>query len=311
MTQQERFVGIDVSKRWLDVAIWPDGGSWRVTNDPPGLGELVARLQPLGALAIGLEASGGYEREPVAALLDAGLAARLVNPLRVRRFAQACGVMAKNDRLDALVIARFVATIEHREIRKDPETERIAALVTARRQVREELTRATHQASHARLPELQRLARRRIAQLKAEIVLLDKTIAQATARNSELARKDALLQSVPGVGPVLSAALLGLMPELGALTNRQAAALLGVAPFDCQSGTFKGQRRIRGGRSALRDITYMAALVAGTHNPVMKAFKLRLQAAGKPPKLILVAIMRKLIVTLNAMVRDSNPWQTA
>lgn len=270
------FVGIDVSKARLDVAVLPSGDTFEVTNDPGGWHELIRRLRPLGAAAIGLEASGGYERAVLREMVEAGLAGRLVNPLRVRQFARA-----------------------------------LAELVTARRQVTDEITRLKSQAGHSTQTLLKRLAKARAVHLERDRAVLDKAIAAAIAADPDLAAKHRLLRSVPGVGPVYAAALLAFMPELGNLTNKQAAALLGVAPFDCDSGGYKGQRRIFGGRRALRDTAYMAALVAGTHNPVFKAAKDRLLAAGKPRKVALVALMRKMIVTLNAILRTNLPWAHA
>lgn len=308
MVSQAVFVGIDVSKARLDVYLWPVG-EWReFANDSKGIRALVRYLSGLGAEAIGLEASGGYEREVLAALRAAGLPAHRLNALRVRRFAQGCGIMAKNDRIDAAVIARFVSCVPQAEPVDDPAAARLAELVTARRQLVEELTRCTNQASRTVHGVLKRLAARRIARLKADILLIDKATAEAVAADERMAHRNDLLRSVPGVGPVFAHTLLALMPELGNLTRRQAASLVGVAPFDCESGTFRGQRRIIGGRKTLRDAAYMAALVAGQHNGVMKAFKQRLAEAGKPPKLILVAIMRKLICALNAMIKHDQPW---
>lgn len=311
MAQEKVFVGIDVSKERLDVAIWPIGEALEVRNDRDGLRELIRQLRRLPAEAIALEASGGYERRPLRALLDAGLPARLVNPLRVRQFAKACGILAKNDRLDAVAIARFVAAVPQRPVQRSRTTEALAELVTARHQLTDELTRAKNQAQHSGQPVIARLAKRRIERLKADLLLLDKTIATAVAADAELARKNELMRSVPGVGPVFAHSLLALMPELGSLTNRQAASLLGVAPFDFDSGAFKGQRHIFGGRRDLRDIAYMAAMVATSSNPIFKTFSDRLRAAGKKPKVAIVAVMRKLITTLNAMLRDNLPWRYA
>lgn len=311
MAQQEAFVGIDVSKARLDVAVLPSGEAFEVANDEGGWRELVRRLRPRGAAAIGLEASGGYERGILRALIEAGLAARLINPLRVRQLARAWGMMAKNDRLDALAIARFVQLIPQRKTVRSRATDALAELVTARRQVTDEVTRLKNQAGHATQALLKRLAKARVQQLERDRAVIDKAIAHAIAADPNLAAKHRLLRSVPGVGPVYAAALLALMPELGNLTSKQAAALLGVAPFDCDSGGYKGQRRIFGGRRTLRDIAYMAALVAGTHNPVFKAAKDRLLAAGKPKKVALVALMRKMIVTLNAILRNEQPWAHA
>ena len=305
---QAVFVGIDVSKARLDVCLWPSGEWCEFANDAKGIRALVRHLARLGTAAIGLEASGGYEREALAALCCAGLPAHRLNALRVRRFAQGCGIMAKNDRIDAAVIARFVSCVPQREAVHDPAAARLTELVTARRQLVEELTRCTNQAARSVHGVLRRIAARRIARLKADILLIDQAMAEAVAADEQMAHKNRLLRSVPGVGPVVAHTLLALMPELGSLTRRQAASLMGVAPFDCESGTFRGQRRIIGGRKPLRDATYMAALVAGQHNPVMKAFKKRLAEAGKPPKVILVAIMRKLVSTLNAMIKNNQPW---
>jgi transposase len=311
MTQEEAFVGIDVSKARLDVAVLPSGDTFEVANDEGGWDELIRRLRPLGAAAIGLEASGGYERAVLRKLIEAGLAGRLVNPLRVRQFARACGTIAKNDRLDALAIARFVQTIPQRKTVRSRAIDALAELVTARRQVTDEITRLKSQAGHSTQALLKRLAKARAQHLERDRTVLDKAIAAAIAADPDLAAKHRLLRSVPGVGPVYAAALLAFMPELGNLTNKQAAALLGVAPFDCDSGGYKGQRRIWGGRRTLRDIAYMAALVAGTHNPLFKAAKDRLLAAGKPSKVALVALMRKMIVTLNAILRTNLPWAHA
>jgi len=303
--------GIDVSKAFLDAEILSPRQAKRFTNDREGWAELIRWLKPYPIEAIGLEASGGYERGLFNALRDAGLPARRVNPLRVRQFAKALGILAKNDRLDANVIARFVASVPQHAVDRNPAAEALAELVTARRQLCEDLTRTRNQAEHSTQPVVRRISNQRIKRLKAEIALLDDAIAEAVAHDQHLARKNQLLRSVPGVGPVFAHTLLALMPELGSLTNRQAASLLGVAPFDCDSGTFRGQRRIFGGRQHVRDVAYMAALVAGRRNPVLATFRSRLRDAGKPPKVVIVAIMRKLITTLNAILRDGLQWATA
>jgi transposase len=308
MASQAVFVGIDVAKARLDVCLWPTGEWLEFANDSKGIRALVRHLARLEPAAIGLEASGGYEREALAALCTAGLPAHRLNALRVRRFAQGCGIMAKNDRIDAAVIARFVSCVPQHEAVHDPAAARLGELVTARRQLVEELTRCTNQAARIIHGVLKRMAARRIARLKADILLIDQALAEAVAADEHMAHKNRLLRSVPGVGPVFAHTLLALMPELGKLTRRQAASLIGVAPFDCESGTFRGQRRIIGGRKPLRDAAYMAALVAGQHNPAMKAFRQRLADAGKPPKVILVAIMRKLLATLNAMIKNQQTW---
>lgn len=311
MAQEKLFVGSDISKDLIDVAIWPTGESLQIRNDRDGWRELIRWLRPLAVEAIGIEASGGYERGLLRALLDASLPARLVNPLRVRQFARACGIMAKNDRLDAVVIARFIAVVPSCALERSRSVEALAELVIARHQLTDELARAKNQAEHGGQPMVLRLAKRRILRLKADILLLDKAIAQAVAADDHLAHKNSLMRTVPGVGPVFAHSLLALMPELGSLTNRQAASLLGVAPFDFESGAFKGERKIFGGRRNLRDVAYMAAMVACSCNPIFKAFSDRLRAAGKKPKVAIVAVMRKLITTLNAMLRHNQPWRYA
>ena len=280
MTQQDVIAGIDVSKDRLDVCLWPTGETMAFANDPAGCARLARRLAGRAVTAVALEASGGYEREAMAALRAAGLRLHRLNALRVRRFAQGCGIMAKTDRIDAAVIARYLAAVPQRAAIDEPAAEAVAELVTARRQLVEEMTRCTNQAAQSRQAVLQRLARRRIARIKADILALDQAIATAVEADADMARKSRLMRSVPGVGPVLTHSLLALMPELGRLSGRQAAALVGVAPFACESGRYKGQRRISGGRKPLRDTAYMAALVAARHNPVMAAFKQRLVDAS-------------------------------
>ena len=311
MTHQQCFVGIDIARDRLDIAIWPGGAQFSVANDRNGRAELVRKLKPWQIERIGLEASGGYERSVIRALLDAGQTVCRANPRRVRRFAQALGIEAKNDRLDALVIARFTASADLHSFTRDPLIERLAELVTARRQLCDDLTRAGNQADHVTEPVLQRLTKQRIDRLKLDIATLDKAIAELVRSDAQLAARSTLLRSVPGVGPVFAHTLLALMPELGSLSNRKIASLLGVAPFDDQSGRRNGHRHIFGGRQAVRDVAYMAALVAGVHNPHLRDFKQRLTQMGKQPKVVIVAIMRKLITILNAIVRDNSPWKHA
>jgi transposase len=311
MAQMVATVGIDVSKDRLDVAVHPSDEQFSVSNDGAGWRRLVGRLKPLMARAIGIEASGGYERGAIGALLEAGLPVRSVNPWKLRLFAKAAGVLAKNDRLDARVIARFVATMPSREVRRDPAVEHLAELVTARRQLVDALQQIGNQTEHLRDAALRRLQARRIRQLKRDVGQLDRLIDQAIAANPKLNARRDLLCSMPGVGPVLAATLLALLPELGSEPNRSIAALVGVAPYDFDSGKMKGLRCIFGGRAAIRRVLFMAAQVAAMFNPTLKVFKQRLLAAGKKPKVAVVAVMRKLIVTLNAMVRHNSPWRPA
>ena len=309
MAQIVTTVGIDVSKDRLDVCIQPADEQFSVTNDPAGWRQLVRRLRPLMARAIGLEASGGYERGAIDALLEAGLPVRLVNPWKLRKFAQAFGVLAKNDRLDAQMIAQFVASAPSREVRRNRAVDHLAELVNTRRQLVDALQQIGNQAQLLRDAALRRLQTRRIRQLERDVVRLDQLIGQAIAADASLSARRDLLCSMPGVGPVLAATLLALLPELGALPNRSVAALVGVVPYDCDSGKMKGLRCIFGGRAAIRRVLFMAAQVAARFNPVLKAFNQRLLGAGKKPKVAIVAIMRKLIVTLNAMLRHNASWQ--
>lgn len=311
MAQHDQFVGIDVSKARLDVCLWPQGESGAFANDRDGLRALIRWLRRVRPQAIGFEASGGYERALLAALCEAGLPARRVNPMRVRQFARAAGVLAKNDRIDAATIARFCAALPQREVIHDPVRAMLCELVTARRQLCEERTRCANQAEQTASALLKRIAAQRIKRLSAEIALVEAEIARLIADNPELAQRNAIMRSVPGVGPTTAATLLAFMPELGAMSARQAASLAGVAPFDCESGAFRGKRRIAGGRKPPRDALYMAALVASRRNTAMAAAYRNLRSAGKPAKVALVAIMRKLVTALNAMIRNNQQWAAA
>lgn len=309
MARGTLFVGIDVSKAVLDVMILPDGVRLRVGNDDAGWSAIVERVGERPAV-IGLEASGGYERGAARAMMAAGLRVRQVNPHRLRQFARALGLKAKNDRLDAEAIARFVASVPGRDLVRRQEVEAISELARGRRQLADEGARLANQAAHLCDPLLKRLNARRRIQIAASLALLDKRIAQVIAADEALARKARLLASVPGIGPVATHTLLADLPELGTLTRRQIASLVGAAPFDCESGTWKGQRRIAGGREGVRRVLFMAAMSAVQHNAVLAAFAKRLKEAGKPPKVALVAALRKLTTILNAMVRTGLTWTT-
>src|SRR5246127_2169999 len=303
------FGGIDVSKDRLDITVLPDEQCSSVSNDAAGWAELVEWLRRFSISAIGLEASGGYERGVVRALLAAGMSVRQINPFKLRQFAKASGTLAKNDRLDARMIASFVAVMPTRPAqRQTPMIEQLAAMLTVRRQLSEQKV-ATENAS--RLLEgamLQRLSRRRVAGLTADIDLLDERLVEIVTADPALAHRFRLLTSMPGVGAVLACTLIALLPELGQMSRKQVAALVGVAPYAFESGKFKGRRCIWGGRAPVRNVLYMAAMSASNWNPVFKAFHDRLKAAGKLPKVVIVAIMRKMITALNAMVRDDVVW---
>jgi transposase len=311
MAQIVATAGIDVSKDRLDVAVHPTDEQFSVTNDEAGWRMLIRRLKPLGTRAVGLEASGGYERGAIIALFKAGLPVRSVNAWKLRQFARAAGLLAKNDRLDARAIAWFVATLPSREVRHDPVVDRLAELVTARRQLVDAIQQTGNQTEHLRDAGLRRMQQRRIRQLERDLAELDLRIARAIDESPALSARRDLLCSMPGVGPVLAATLLALLPELGTLGSRPIGALVGVVPYDFDSGRMRGLRCIFGGRAAVRRVLFMAAQAAALWNPTLKAFKQRLLAAGKKPKVAIVAVMRKLIVTLNAMLRDNQTWRTA
>jgi transposase len=303
------FCGIDVSKDRLDVMVLPEQQRFAVRNDAAGWAELIARLCGFAIAAIGLEASGGYERGAMRALLAAGLPACQVNPFKLRQFAKASGVLAKNDPLDTRMIASFVAIMPTRPAQpRPPAIERMAEMLAVRRQLNVEKVAAENAARLLEDTMLQRLSRRRIARLAADIDMLDRHLAVITASDAALAHRYRLVTSMPGVGPVLACTLIALLPELGTMSRKQVAALVGVAPYDFDSGKFRGRRCIWGGRAPVRDVLYMAAMSASNWNPVLKAFHHRLKAAGKLPKVAIVAVMRKIITTLNAMVRDDVVW---
>ena len=309
MTQNNAFVGIDVSKARLDVAV-TTGEIWSVDNDPAGWAELIGRLGRIGPQAVGLEPSGGYERGVIDALTEAGVAVRQVDAARVRAFAGVLGLKAKTDRIDAMLIARFVQTLPGRTVEPDARSRALAELVDARRALCEEQVRLRNQAEQVRDPMLRRMAVRRLNRMKADVLLLEKRLTDVVAADPELADRDRRMRSVPAVGPVLSWTLMAHLPELGRLSHKQIAALVGVAPYDRQSGTLKGRSMIRGGRAVVRNVAYMAALIGARYNPVLKAMKQRLADKGKPGKVILVALINKLMTLLNAIVRDHSEWRT-
>jgi transposase len=309
MAQFAPKVGIDCSDARLDVHIHPLDIAFSVANDKEGWQELDRHLAAVQAEIVALEASGGCERGVAHFLLERKYALRLLDPYRVRQFAKASGKLAKNDRIDAAIIALFVATIPTRPLVRHKRLERLAELVTARAQLVEQVTVAQNQARHHADSILQRLDARRAKALQADIQLLDRHIAECVAADADLAAKNQVLRSMKAIGPVVAHTLLALLPELGKLSRKQVAALVGVAPFEDQSGKRQGVRFIQGGRPAIRTALYMAAIVAGNHNPTLKRFRDRLRSAGKKPKVAIVAVMRKIITTLNAMLRDQAQWK--
>lgn len=305
-------IGIDVSKHRLDVAILcPASGEIRCQhydNDPQALQTLTQALLPLQSERIVLEASGGYERALLHVLSEADLPVVCVNPRQVRDFARALGRLAKTDRIDAEVLALFAARIqpEVRPLQRE-ESEEVQALLDRRRQLLEWITAEENRLPTAH-PRMQRSIRRLLEQVKKELAEVEAELDQCIAASAELSAREQLLQSVPGVGPVLARTLLGGLPELGELDRKQVGALAGVVPYNRDSGTWRGQRHIAGGRAHVRQVLYMGALSAARFNPVLRAFYTRLLAAGKPKKVALVACMRKLLTILNSMLKHNRPW---
>lgn len=299
------FVGIDVSRRWLDLAFRPAGRSERLANDEAGVEACRARLEALRPERVVLEASGGLESPLVAALAAAGLPVVVVNPRQVRHFARADGRLAKTDALDAAVLAHFGEALRPLP---DAESQALRELLARRRQLLAMLVAERHR-RRAAGPALGPRLDAHIAWLEQELGRLDEQLRRAVRRSPHWRAQDQLVQSVPGVGPQLALTLLAELPELGRLDRRRIAALVGVAPFNRDSGQWRGRRSIWGGRAQVRATLYMSALVATRYNPVIRACYQRLLARGKPKKVALTACMRKLLVILNAIVRSNTPWQ--
>ena len=309
---EQRFVGIDVAKDRLDVHVRPSGEAFAVARDGEGLMALLERLRALAPALIVLEATGGFETTVAAAVAGAGLPLAVVNPRQIRDFARAIGQLAKTDALDAAAIARFAAAVrpEPRPL-PDDQTRLLAELVARRRQIIEMMTAERNRRSHLSRPRLIKGLDRHLAGLQKDLGEIEQEIDTTIRGTPAWREREDLLISVPGVGPNLARTLLADVPELGKLDRKQIAALIGVAPINRDSGTLRGRRTTWGGRAKVRAALYMAALVASRHNPVLAAFYNRLLTAGKPKKLALTAVMRKLLVILNAMLRDKRQWQPA
>lgn len=305
-------VGIDVSKDRLDVAVAPSGEVFQVANDQAGVDDLASRLKSISADVVALEATGGFETLAVAALSSAGLAVIVVNPAQVRSYANAIGRRAKTDPIDAVVIAAFVMATKP-EIRplKDLETQALSAIVARRRQIVQMIVAEENRARMALAKQAQKSIKRLLAALKRELENLDADLEDHIRISPMWKARERLLTSVPGVGPTTARTLLAEMTELGKLDRKQIASLAGLAPWTRQSGTWRGKSFIGGGRGKVRAVLFMAALVASRYNPTLKAFRDRLVAAGKPKIVAVVAVMRKLLTILNAIIRDEKPWQNA
>jgi transposase len=305
----QNVVGVDVSKDRLDVACYPEPSTWSVPNDEAGIEDLVKRLLPLHPVRVVLEATGGLEMPAVGALAGAGLPVVAVNPRQTRDFAKAAGLLAKTDRIDATALARFAEAMKP-EIRPIPDAaaQELGALVVRRRQVVQMLT-AEKNRRQSTPKRLHKDLDKHVAWLEEALRRLDDEL-QKRIRNSPAWReKDDLLQSVTGVGPKTSAVLISELPELGRLNRHEIAKLAGVAPMNRDSGRYRGERHIQGGRAMVRTALYMATLTAIRCNPIIAAFYRRLRDDGKKFKVAMTACMRKLLVRLNAMLRDRTPWR--
>lgn len=306
-------IGIDVSKAEFVIAVHPTGETWTSDTTPAAIERLVARIQEVPPVLIVMEASGGYEWALAAACAGAALPVAVVNPRQVRAFAQAVGRTAKTDAIDAGVLALFGARVQPapRPV-AGAEAQALASLVTRRRQLLEMLGAEQRRLEHV-LPTgpVARDLRTHIRWLKRRVSDVDDEIGTSIQRSPIWRVQEDLLRTVPGIGPTTARTLLAELPELGRLDRRAIAALVGVAPFNCDSGTHRGRRQIWGGRASVRASLYMAALVASRHNPVLRTFYRRLRDAGKPPKVALIAVMRKLLTILNAVLKHHARWNPA
>ncbi len=301
-------VGIDISKRWLDVFDEARGALERIDNAPEPIAALIARWRG-GDVLVAFEATGVYDAALAAALERAGVAFARVNPARARDFARACGRVAKTDAIDAESLAAFARAIAPSAAPASaPERKSLEIWAKRRDQLVDQRAQEKNRRSEAGDADFVASVGRHIAFLDAEIKALDAKIKAIIAHEDALAQKARIMRTAPGAGPVATTTLLALMPELGAVGPKQIAALAGLAPMNVDSGQFRGKRAIAGGRKRVRDALYMAALAATRAEGAFRTFYLRLRAAGKPAKLALVAVARKLLVTLNAMVRDNVPF---
>jgi transposase len=309
---ERHFVGVDVSKDRLDVHVRPTGEDFAVAYDEAGLATLLARLSGLGPTLIVLEATGGYEVAVAAALANAGLPVAVVNPRQIRDFARATGQLAKTDTLDARVIGRFAETVQPapRPLATE-QAQALGELVARRRQLVDMLGAEQNRRRQARDRGLQKRITAHVTWLSRAIEELEGDITRLIRSSPVWREKENLLTSVPGVGDVTAHGLIAELPELGQLSRRRIAALVGIAPLNRDSGLWRGRRMIGGGRPTVRRALFMATMVAIRYNPPIAEFYGRLTSAGRPKKVAVIAAMRKLVTILNAMLRDQRPWQPA
>jgi transposase len=303
-------VGIDVSKRQLDVAVYPSQEQWSVPNDHAGVHLLLPRLRDVAPQRILVEATGKLEGLVVAALAAAGLPVVLINPRQVREYARARGQLAKTDRIDAMILARFAHDLQP-DLRPlpDAQTQALGDLMARRRQLIEMRTAETNRLGTTTVRTIQREIKTHVQWLDKRLSGLDRELEAAIKASALWRHKDTLLQSTPGVGPVLSRTLLADLPELGQLDRKRIATLAGVAPLNRDSGRMRGRRSVWGGRAQVRTVLYMATCSAIRCNTVIRSFHQRLVAAGKRPKIAIVACMRKLLTILNAMIKNNTSWR--
>lgn len=307
--RKESFIGIDVSKDRLDVAVSPSEETWNTSQAPEDIDVLARRIKKRKPALVVLEATGGLEMPIAAALSELNIPIAIVNPRQVRDFAKATGKLAKTDRIDAAILARFAQAVRP-EARPIPDAKRQAlkAILARRRQLIEMVTMEKNRLHSAHVAKVRSSIEQIIVSLKRQLGEINDDLDQAIRASEAWRVKDDLLQSAPGVGRVLTSTLIIELPELGCLNRKEIAALVGVAPFNRDSGIYRGNRHIWGGRATVRTALYMGALVAARHNPVIKAYYQRLLAVGKPQKVALTACMRKLLLILNVMVRDQARW---
>jgi len=303
------YVGIDVSKDRLDVAVLGKGQEKQVNNTQAGIAELVAWMQELQPELIVVEATGGYQRAVVEALFQAGLPVAVVNPARVRQFARACGLLAKTDKLDARVLAEFGQRVQPRRYEGKNEAEKQLSALLVRRKQLEGMLKAEQNRLRTIAPSLRGSVERMIAVLKEEKKRLDAQIREAMKEQKAWQEQSEILRSAPGVGPVTTATLLAELPELGKMDRKKIAALVGVAPMNYDSGRKRGYRKTKGGRGEVRSVLYMATLVATRRNPAIRTQYQHLLKRGKEKKVALTACMRKFLTILNAMQRDQQPFR--
>lgn len=308
-TSSGKYIGIDVSKARLDVALLGDEGVWSVENTPQGIADLVQQMQAIGPELSVVEATGGYHRQVAEALFLAGLSVAVVNPARVRQFARAYGLLAKTDKLDAQVLAVFGQRVQPKLYTGKSEAEKqLSALLVRRRQV-EEMLKAEQNRLRTVSPSLRSSIERIIAILQEEKKRLDEQIRELLHEQKAWQEQTEILRSAPGVGMVTTATLLADLPELGKLDHKKIAALVGVAPLNYDSGKKRGYRKTKGGRTEVRSVLYMSTLVATRYNPVIQTHYQQLLKRGKEKKVALTACMRKFLTILNAMLRDQQPFR--